>query len=118
MQTKARAPLDLTRDNRIRQLLEKRERQLAVIRRAEAVKREAEAEIREKMGDAVEAFTNDWTIEIKTIRPREYTAPAGTVLRCRRLEPAEEEKPTAGKMRQRARKRLQDGRGGLPEVEP
>jgi hypothetical protein len=77
-------PLDLTQDNRIRHLLEKREKQLAIIRQADRLKREAEAEIREKLGDAVEAFTNDWTVEIKTVRRREYTA---QVLRARRLEP-------------------------------
>jgi hypothetical protein len=86
-------PLDLCGDNRVRFLLEECERQQAIIRKAEALKPETEAEIREKLGDAAEAFTNDWTIEIKTIRRREYTVPAGQyqTLRCRRLEPAEEE---------------------------
>jgi hypothetical protein len=89
---KARDPLDLSRDNRIRALLEAREKQLAIIRRAEALKREAEAEIREKMGRAEEAFTEGWTIEIKTVRRREFIMPAVTyrVLRARRLEPIEE----------------------------
>jgi hypothetical protein len=51
----------------------------------------------------VEAFTDDWTVEIKTVQRREYLVPAGgyQVLRARRLEPAGEE--LAGK-RHRHRK--------------
>jgi hypothetical protein len=59
MQAKASAPLDLTRDNRIRRLLEERERQAAIIRKAKLIKDEAEAEIREKLGEADTASIAD-----------------------------------------------------------
>jgi hypothetical protein len=56
----------------------------------------------------VEAFTDDWTVEIKTVQRREYLVPAGgyQVLRARRLEPAGEELESGtvtGKARQRPR---------------
>jgi predicted phage-related endonuclease len=73
MQAKASAPLDLTRDNRIRRLLEERERQAAIIRKAKLIKDEAEAEIREKLGEAEEAFTDEWQITIRTVHRREFT---------------------------------------------
>jgi hypothetical protein len=76
MQAKASAPLDLTRDNRIRRLLEERERQAAIIRKAKLIKDEAEAEIREKLGEAEEAFTDEWQITIRTVHRREFTVPA------------------------------------------
>lgn len=109
-------PLDLSRDNRIKALLETRAEQLAIIRRAEGIKREAEAEIRDKLGQPEEAFTNDWTIELRTVSRREYTVPAQTyrVLRARRLEPPSgpEEEP-AGEPRPREAGRARKATGGL-----
>jgi hypothetical protein len=74
-------------------LLEARERQLAVIRRAEAIKREAEAAIREKLGQADEAIVEGWTLELKRVNRREFVQPAVSYTRivARRLEPIGEE---------------------------
>jgi hypothetical protein len=92
-------PLDLCGDNRLPELLAERERQAAVIRRAKRIKDEVEAEIREKIGSAREAFTNSWTIEIKTVNRREFVVPACSYERlvARRLEPVEEEAEEEGR---------------------
>jgi hypothetical protein len=91
--TKPREPLDLTGDNRIKELLEQRERLAVIIRRAKLLKEEAEAEIRDKLGEAEEAFTDNWLITVRTVPRREFTVPAGPphqVLRAMRLEPPSE----------------------------
>jgi hypothetical protein len=84
--TKTGEPLDLSGYNRLPGLLAERERQAAIIRKAKLAKDEIEAEIREKLGHAEEAFTE------RTIRRREFTVPAGSyqVLQARRLEPVGE----------------------------
>lgn len=68
--------VDLTNDNRIRDLLDQRELQAALMKEAECRKKEAEAEIRHKMGDAELAIVPGWKLTLKTTHRKETVLPA------------------------------------------
>jgi hypothetical protein len=117
---KASDALDLSKDNRIKVLLEERERQAAIMRAAKAAKEQADAEIREKLGDAIEAFTDDWLMTVKTVRRREFTVPAGEyqVLKCQRLEPPDEDAKVKHPRPGRPRKQLNGPMATQPRSRP
>jgi hypothetical protein len=109
-------PVNFRGSNRLPELLAERERQVAILRKAEAVKRQVESEIRELLDGAESAIVDGWTVEDRTV-----VVPAGRnrVLRARRLEPVEKpadgqedanrqgRTPTAGRPRKRRpRKRI------------
>jgi hypothetical protein len=78
---------DLTKDNRITKLLETRELQSSIIKDAEALKDEAEAEIKAKVGDAASALVRGWKVTLTTTNVPEQLRPAYSfrALRTRRV---------------------------------
>lgn len=75
--------VDLTGDNRIHELLEARQLNGGIIKEAEVRKKEAEAEIRHKLGDAELAIVRGWKVTCKTTHRKE-TVQAATTYRTLR----------------------------------
>ena len=71
--------LDLSNDNRVVVLLEDRERIKRRLAKLNREYKQVNDELKEKMGNADTASTNDWDMEIRSYLRREYTVPAQTI---------------------------------------
>lgn len=73
-----RSAVDLSKDNLLPQLLSRRARRKALIKKAEEWIQGADAEIRHKIGDAEEGMIPGWKITLKQTTRKEHLVPAST----------------------------------------
>lgn len=73
--------IDLRGSNRLKDLLETRVEQAAIIAEAMKLKKEADAEIYELLGDAEYALADGYSVSITSFERREFVMPACTIRR-------------------------------------
>ena len=64
--------IDLSADNRVRELLEDREAAAEIIKTAEAQKKAAETELLDKIADHEVALVPGWRVRLQTIKRKEF----------------------------------------------
>lgn len=73
--------IDLRGNNRLPELLETHVEQTAIIAEAMKLKKEADAEIKELIGDAGYVLADGYSVSITSYERREFVMPASTIRR-------------------------------------